>query len=329
MPVSCAVVGYRMGKAHSRYIKETRGLKLFAVCDIDESKTEEAKKENPGIRTFSEVDDLLEEDFDMVTLALPHNIHAPVALKCIQAGKHTIVEKPMCITIDEATSMIEAAERAGVMLSVFHNRRWDGDFKVLKEIIDRGFIGKVYQVEAYRGGYGHPRDWWRSDKEIGGGAMYDWGAHFIDQILNLLPERMVGIVGFSQKLVWKDVNIKDDARAIIRFESGATADFQISSIAMVGKPRWRILGTKGAILDGDNSFKLSVLLKGYRAQLDLPYREKPWQTGHAYYDSIYGHLKRGRELVVKPEEARRVIAVMETAEKSWRNGSTMESVPYE
>jgi len=318
-----------MGKAHCRYIRETRGLKLVAACDIDDSRIEEVKRENPGIRTFSDVDELLEEDFDMVTLALPHNIHASMALRCIGAGKHTIVEKPMSITVDEATSMIEAARRAGVMLSVFHNRRWDGDFKVLREIIDKGFIGEVYQVEAYRGGYGHPPNWWRSDKEIGGGALYDWGAHFIDQILNLVPERMAGVVGFSQKLVWKDVSIEDDARAIIRFKSGATAEFQISSIAMVDKPRWRILGTRGAILDGSNSFKVSSLVKGYKAELDVPYRDKPWQTGNAFYGSIYQHLQRARELAVKPEEGRRVIAVMETAERSWKNGSTMEKVPYE
>ena len=156
--------------------------------------------------------------------------------------------------------------------------------------------------------------------------MYDWGAHFIDQILNLVPDKMAGIVGFSQKLVWKDVSIEDDARAIIRFQSGATADFQVSSIAMVGKPRWRILGTKGAILDGDKSFSVSTLVRGYRAQINVPFKEDNW---HEYYHNIYEHLKRGRELVVKPEEGRRVIAVMETAEKSWKNGSTMEKVPYE
>ena len=326
MPISCAVVGYGMGKSHCGYIQRTRGLKLFAVCDIDESRRKAAEEDHPGIQTFTNVDDLLKEDFDLVTLAIPHNVHAPVALKCIRAGKHTIVEKPMCITIDEATSMIEAAKRSRVMLSVFHNRRWDGDFKALKEVIDRGLIGKIYQIEAFIGGYGHPPDWWRSDKKIGGGALYDWGAHFIDQILNLVPEKMTGVAGFSQKLVWKDVSIEDDARAIIKFESGAIADFQVSSIAMAGKPRWRILGTRGAILDGDKSFRVSGFVKGYRAEVSVPWRENNW---HEYYSNIYNHLKFDRDLVVKPEEGRRVISVMETAEKSWKNGSTMEKVPYE
>ena len=123
-----------------------------------------------------------------------------------------------------------------------------------------------------------------------------------------------------------NVSIEDDARAIIRFESGAIADFQVSSIAMAGKPRWRILGTKGAILDGDKAFNVSTLFKGYRAQISVPFKKDNWQE---YYRNIHDHLVRGRKLVVKPEEGRRVIAVMETAEKSWKNGSTMEKVPYE
>jgi predicted dehydrogenase len=304
----------------------TKGLELYAVCDIDEKKTSEASSDHPGIQTFTDLDDLLEEDFDMVTVAVPHNLHAPVALKCIAAGKHTILEKPMCITVAEATSMIEAAKKSRVMLSVFHNRRWDGDFKALKEVIDRGFIGKVYQIEAYLGGYGHPGTWWRAYKDISGGALYDWGAHFIDWLLNLVPEKMTGVMGVSQKLVWKDVTNEDDVRAIIRFESGATADFQQSYIAMAGKPRLRILGTKGAILDGDKHFDVTTLFRGYRAQLKVPFKEDTW---HDYYKNVNDHLSSNRELVVKPEEGRRVIAVMETAEKSWNNGSTMEKVPYE
>jgi scyllo-inositol 2-dehydrogenase (NADP+) len=330
MSVSCAVVGYgpafNMGKAHAGWIQKTKGMDLFAVCDVDPKRTRAAEEDFPGIRTFNNLDDLLKEDFDLATIVTPHNVHAPLALKCLQAGRHVIVEKPMCITTEEATRMIEASRRSKVMLSVFHNRRWDGDFMALKEIIDKGLIGDVYQIEAYAGGYGHPGKWWRSNKEVSGGAMYDWGAHFLDWILNLVPDKMEGIVGFSQKLVWKDVTNEDDVRAIIRFKSGAVADFQQSSIAMVGKPRWRILGSKGGIVDGDKVFRVSTFLKGLRAEVQVKYRDSNWD---GYYQNISDHLNRGRDLVVKPEEARRVIAVMETAEKSWRNGSTMERVPYE
>ncbi len=330
MTISCAVIGYgpafNMGKAHAGWMKKTRGLELFGVCDVDEKRTQAAEQDFPGIRTFNDVEELLEEDFDLVTIVTPHNSHAPLALKCLEAGKHTIVEKPMCITVDEATQMIEAAQKSHVMLSVFHNRRWDGDYLTLKDIISKGLVGRVFQVEAYAGGYGHPGKWWRSDKRISGGAMYDWGAHFVDWILNLVPEKMDGVVGFSQKLVWKDVTNEDDVRAIIRFKSGAVADFQQSSISRIGKPRWRILGTKGAITDGpEKSFRVATFVRGMPADVTVRFRESDWD---GYYVNISEHLNKGKELAVKPEEARRVIAVFETAEKSWKSGQ-IEKVPYE
>ncbi len=329
MSMSCAVIGYgpafNMGKAHCGWAQETKGLELFAVCDIDEKRTQDAEKDFPGIETFNRIEDLLKEDFDLATIVTPHNMHAPLAIKCLEAGKHTIVEKPMCISIDEATRMVEAAKKSRVMLSVFHNRRWDGDYLTLKDILDKGLIGKVYQLEAFAGGYGHPGKWWRSDKRISGGAMYDWGAHFLDWILNLIPGKIEGVVGFSHKLVWKDVTNMDDVRAIIRFKSGAVADFQQSSIARMGKPRWRILGTKGAVTDGDKAFRVGTFVRGIQADMQIKYRDSNW---NGFYKNISDHLNRGRELAIKPEEGRRVIAVMETAEKSWKSGQ-VEKVPYE
>ncbi len=329
MAIKCAVVGYgpsfNMGKAHCNYIRETPGLELFAVCDLDERRTRAAQKDFPGIETFTDLDKMLEEDFDLVTIVTPHNTHAPLAIKCLEAGKHVITEKPMCISVDEATQMIETARRNGRMLTTFHNRRWDGDFLALKDILRKGLIGRVFQVEAFAGGYGHPGKWWRSDKKISGGAMYDWGAHFIDWILNLVPEKMEGIVGFSQKLVWKDVTNEDDVRAIIRFESGTIADFQLSSIARLGKPRWRILGTKGGVLDLGKEFQVSTFIRGLPAEVKVKYGKNEWGQ---FYRNVADHLLRGKELAVKPEEARRVIAVMETAEKSWKSGQ-VEKVPFE
>jgi predicted dehydrogenase len=224
MSISCAVIGYgpafNMGKAHCGWIQETKGLELFGVMDIDKSRTRAAEEDFPGIRTFNRLEPLLDEEIDLATVVTPHNVHAPISIKCLEAGKHVIVEKPMCVTVDEATGMIDAARKSRVMLSVFHNRRWDGDFVALRDIVNKGLIGKVYQIEAFAGGYGHPGKWWRSNKKVSGGAMYDWGAHFLDWILNLVPDKMDSIAGFSQNLVWKDVTNEDDVKAVIRFKSG-------------------------------------------------------------------------------------------------------------
>jgi len=329
--VRCGVVGYGpalgWGKTHAEWIKSTDGLELTAICDSDPKRVELAQRDFPGVKVFNELGRMLRADVvDLTTIVTPHNTHAALALQCLEARKHAIVEKPMCLTAAEATAMIVAARRAGVTLTVFHQRRHDGDFLALKELLAKGVIGEVFHVEAFLGGYGHPGYWWRSDKKVSGGAFYDWGAHLLDWLLQLVPGRILGVNGYFHKRVWKDVTNEDEVEATLRFESGAVADVQVSSIARAGKPRWRILGTEGAILD-DWGGKLQVTtgLKGYEAKLEVRYKESDWP---AYYRNIAAHLLRGAELEVKPEEARRVVAVMEAAEKSHLSGRT-EPVPYE
>jgi predicted dehydrogenase len=226
----------------------------------------------------------------------------------------------MCITTDEATAMIEEAKKRNVMLSVFQNRRWDGNFQAIKEFVDKGLIGEIFHLEMFGGSYSKPGNWWRSNKKISGGAFYDMGAHWIDQILNLIPGKIVGVTGFFHKLIWKDVTNEDQVEAVIRFESGAVADIQVSSISVIDKPHLRILGTKGGLL-GD---KAVVLVEDMPAEIKIQFKNDDWAV---YYKNIADHLFRGAELKVKPEQSRRVISVMETAEKSAKSGKT-EKPPF-
>jgi len=329
-PVRSAVVGYgaafNMGRAHFNWMVETGAFQPAAVCDVDRARLEAAQKEFPGVATFTSMDSMLKRaDVDLVVIITPHNSHAGLAIKCLNAGKHVIVEKPMCITVKEATAMIEAAKKKDVMLSVFHNRRWDGDHLAILEVINSGLIGDVFHLEACGGGYGHPGKWWRANKRISGGAFYDWGAHFVDWVLRIIPEKMTAVTGFFHKRVWHDATNEDQVEAMIRFESGAVADVQLSHIAMAGKPRWRILGTKGAIVDqNDGYLHVHTQVKGYSAHTDVKYKDGKWGE---YYRNIGDHLLKGEPLAVTAESARRVIAVIETAEKSSKAGRSLP-VPY-
>ncbi len=328
-----AVIGYgpafNMGRHHASQMKNTEGIECVAICDIDRARTRAAKKDFPDVNTYNSVRSMLKkEDFDLASVVLPHNLHAEVAIDCLKAGKNVIVEKPMCITIAEATEMINTAKENKVILSVYHNRRWDRDFWTLKELVESGVIGKVFHVEMWGGGYGRPNpDWWRSNKKVSGGAMYDWGAHYLDWLLNIMPAKMVNVTGFFHpNRVWKDISNEDHVQAIIRFADDAVADVQMSNIAKVGKPRWRVLGEKGAIVPGGRDrFKVYSVEKGWPEEQEVEYKGRP---GPGYYQNIVAHLKDGEELIVKPEEARRVIAVMELAEKSSRSHQA-EPVPYE
>ncbi len=328
--IRCGVIGYggafNMGRAHANYITETEGLELTSICDLDPKRTEVAQQDFPQITTYNAVEDLLTApNVDLAVVVLPHNMHAKIALQCLSAGKHVIVEKPMCITVDEATAMIEAGRKSGKMVSVFHNRRQDADYRVLREIIvEKQLLGDVFSVEMWGGGFGPQNpDWWRSSKEISGGHFYDWGAHYLDWLLGLILSPIADVSGYFHKRLWHDVTNEDQVQAVIRFENGCVANVTMSSIAHAGKPRWWVLGTKGAAVDRGGYFEVTggFNAEGYAATLRVPYKgDSDWKT---YYANIAAHLLHGEDLKVKPEQARRVIAILETAEKSSRAGHSL------
>ena len=339
--IRCAIIGYgptfNFGWVHARWIEAVDDLELVAICDRDPACAARAKQDFPDTDTHTDMREMLgRDDIDMVSVVTPHNTHAPLVIECLEAGKHTVVEKPMCLHTAEATAMIEAAGRAGRTLAVFHNRRHDGNVRAIREVVQQGLIGDVFHLELFGGGYGRPGGTWRSRKNVSGGALYDWGAHAIDWVLSMIPSRMTQVTGFFHKLVWPDVSNEEQTRAIIRFANGAVADIAQSSLAYIGKPLWRILGTRGAIEDtgagaiegycrepvgpSGGSFRM-VTEEGER---QVAYKESDWVT---YYADMAEHLLRGGEVPVSGEDGRRVIAVLETAEKSARSGRS-EDVPY-
>jgi predicted dehydrogenase len=320
--VRCALIGYggtfNMGKFHGEQINAVPGMRVTAACDVDAQRVKQAAEDFPGIETFTDVKALLKSPHvDLCVLILPHNLHAPVALQCLKAGKHVILEKPMCITTAEAKAMIDLARKRDLMLTVFHNRRHDGDFKALRQAIADGLLGEVFSIEMWDGGYGKPRTWWRSKKEISGGAFYDWGAHFLDWLLNIVPSPVVNVNGYFQKRVWRESSNEDHVQAVIRFANGTVANVQMSGIAHHSLPRWRVLGTQGAVVSGDTGFDYYTEHEGVKVKGLLPYQKETWQN---YYPNIGAHLLKGAELDVKPEEAARTIAIMEAAEKSSKTG---------
>jgi predicted dehydrogenase len=326
-PIRGAVIGYggafNMGKAHLSYMQDA-GMVAAAVCDLDAKRTEAAEVDFPGIKTYNTVESLLaDDDVDLVTIITPHNSHAELATAASRAGKHVVVEKPMAITYAECTAMVDAAKAAGKVLSIFHNRREDGDYLAIKEVIDKGFIGDIFQIQAGSGGYNKPGNWWRSSKEISGGLMYDWGAHFLDWILNIMAgHKATQVTGFLQKKMWTEATIEDHGQIIIRFDNGAAAELTQSTICSVGQPKWRILGTKGGIVeDGSvkDGFKLVRQIDGMALSTEVKNKPTAWNT---YYKDLNAHFTEGAPLKVTGEQSRRIIAIIEAAERSAKSGKS-------
>ncbi len=346
--IRCAVIGYgpmhHFGRAHCAWIDHTSELELVGVCDIDPERAEVAKQDWPEIETWNSTAQLFaREDIDLVSIVTPHFTHCPIALEAFEAGKHVVVEKAMCLSVAEATAMIEAAEAAGKTLAVHHNRRHDGNFRRIRQLVEDGEIGRVFQIDLQAGGYGDPEHGWYTEKAKGGGLLYFWGPHAVDWVLTLAGERMTGVTGFFHKLVWDHVDIADHAKVLIRFESGCVADVTYSRINAAPRPLWRILGTEGAIVDTgaratrgyeqvistppQGSVKLiRVSDRGRRREeMEVPNLDNDW---HSYWQELADHLLRGAPVPVTGHDGRRTIAVFEAAERSSRSGVT-EPVPYE
>ena len=214
--IRCGVVGYggafNMGQTHLNSMTRNRRMEVAAVCELDAARRKVAEEDFPGVETFAEVGDMLKNaELDLVTIITPHNTHSPLAIECLNAGVNVVCEKPLAITSRQVKDMMSAAKKNGVMLSTFHNRRWDGDFQTLRDLVNKEkAIGRVHRIEAGFYGYGAQGNWWRSDRKISGGAIYDWGAHFTDWILNVVPEKIDWVSGYQVKnRAWKGYSNED------------------------------------------------------------------------------------------------------------------------
>ncbi|MEN6548325.1 MAG: Gfo/Idh/MocA family oxidoreductase [Armatimonadia bacterium] len=339
-PIGCAVIGYgpqhNFGWAHSAWIDATPELRLAAVCDLDPARTAAAKEMFPAIKTYNRVEDVwANPEIELVSIVTPHFTHCPLTVQAFAAGKNVVVEKAMCLNVAEATAMVEAGRAAGKMLSIHHNRRHDGNYRRIEEIVKSGQIGEVFHIELTAGGFGKPNLAWYTEKAKSGGGFFYWGPHAIDWVLNLIPERVMGVNGFFHKLVWHEMTNEDQTRAIIRFGNGCVADITWSTISTIGKPLWRILGTRGGISDtgaGGNvgyekqisgppggSLKLVTIGDEGRQEQEVPYLDSDWPT---YWQNVAYHQLRGGPVTVAGEFGRRVIGVFEAAEKSSASGQT-------
>ena len=334
--INVAAIGYggafNMGKLHLEACKRSR-MKPVAVCDLDLKRTATAKEElGQHIETYNDVSELLSKsNADLCIVITPHNTHAPLAVQCLEAGKHVVTEKPFTITIEESTRVIEAARAAKKMATVFHNRRWDGDFLTIRRLIEKGAIGDVFHIECFFGGYDEPTPtWWRSYKDISGGAMHDWGAHFVDWILQLMPHKIESISGDFAKRMWHQISIEDHTVAHVRFEGGRTATIEQSSIAAIGKSRFRILGTLGGIeqkgWDAKDGIDFVRIDDGQKITSNVPCLKDDWD---GFYRNVADHLLLGEPLEVTPESARKVIAVIDLAEQSSKQGGTPLKLPFD
>jgi predicted dehydrogenase len=247
------IIGFgRIGAEHAGWIARA-GLGVAAVFDPTPARREIARQR--GLRTVDSLDVLLREDsVAAVLVATPTSMHHEHAMAALQSGKHVLVEKPMALDLSQARALVEEAERRGRVLSVFHNRRWDVDFLTAMTLRRSGTLGRVFNVESRLGqfascvGPAAPqwRPGWRNEASFGGGGLYDWGSHFLDQLWRLFhPDRPLRVFAQLRGNVWSH-DCDDLARVLIEFESAAIGLVEINTTTTRPLPRWQIDGTLGS-----------------------------------------------------------------------------------
>nr|WP_249338814.1 oxidoreductase [Vibrio cholerae] len=192
-PLKVGVIGYGYSAKtfHLPFIDTLESLTLSAISS---SQQQVVQEDWPQIAYFDSAQLLItESDVDLVIITAPNDVHFPLAKLALEHGKHVIVEKPFVTQIEQGRTLIELARQQGLLLSVFHNRRWDGDFLTVKKLIEQGQLGDVKVFESHFDRY-RPvvRQRWREQAQEGGGILFDLAPHLLDQALVLfgLPQSL-------------------------------------------------------------------------------------------------------------------------------------------
>ena len=350
--VRVGILGYgAIGHEHSAAIQLTEGLALAAVCDPNPLRVEAARELAPSVRGHAGGEELLADDgVDLVIVSTPPDTHAHWALRCLEAGKHVVVEKPFCLTVAEADRQIAAAADGGLTLAVYQNRRWDADYLALKDVVRSGQIGEVFHYESFIGGYGHPCNYWHSDEAVSGGAIYDWGSHYLDWVLDLFGQQVEWVSATTHKRVWHDVTNADHSRVLVHFVDGVEAEFTHSDLSAALKPKFYVLGTEGGII-GDWRHErvvarssIGTLLEDRLAHSDSPADLRvftpngdgrshetllsiPAPPPQPFHRQLADQILSGEPMEVTPEGSKRNIAVMQAATESAAQGGRPVPLP--
>ena len=291
------------------------GLELASVVTSNPERAAEARAAHPGAEVLPSADELFAAggEHDLVVVAAPNRAHFPLALRAIEAGLHVVVDKPLAVNVEQGERLAEAAASRAVVASVFHNRRWDGDFLTLRRLVDEGALGDLLRLESRF-------DRWRPQVDTGkwregggpedaGGVLFDLGPHLIDQALELLgPARSVyGEV----RALRPGAQVDDDFFVALEHESGVRSQLWGTMLAAQPGPRLRALGTKAAYVKHGLDVQEDALRSGASPR-DPGFGEEP--------ASAWGLLGTEEEAQPVPTERGRYVEFYERMERAIRAG---------
>jgi scyllo-inositol 2-dehydrogenase (NADP+) len=340
-PIRVAVVGYGLAGSvfHAPLIAATPGLAMSAVVTGNPERAEQARAAYEGVDVYPNVDALWAAgDIGLVVIATPNRDHAPIAHEAIAAGIAVVVDKPFAVNVDEAESVIAAAAARGVPLSVYQNRRWDGDFLTLQRLLHEGALGDVTRFESrFERWRPIPKSGWRESGSLSdaGGLLFDLGPHLIDQALQLFGP--VTHVYAEIDLRRQGVQADDDVFIGLTHASGVRSHLWCSAVASELGPRLRVLGSRAAYLKYGLDVQEDALRAGGR-----PDRDPAWGTETSdrfgtlgvpgetttiatepgayqrFYEGVAAALRGAGPMPVDPRDSVEGLRIIEAARRSAR-----------
>lgn len=342
MAKKMGIIGYgNMGSWHAKQVKERiNGLDVIGIYDIDPARC--ALAEENGLIVYPTAEALLTSGIDLVVVATPNNFHKDYCIMAMEMGVNVLCEKPACLSCEELEEVIAVSNRTGKLYTVHQNRRYDPDYAVMKNIIQSGIIGKPYALDSRLYSSRGCSNAWRSTYANGGGALYDWGIHMIDQVLCLLEEEPSFVSAQLQSVRYAEVD--DVCHVTIGFPSGAVARITIDFWCYVEESRWHLscddgtatiykwFGSEGKIIKGNTEIVtvpgcvytangLSTTMwprpKQEIVELELPIPAQPprWED---FYENIMDVIDGKATQFVTHDQIRRSMKVVMAALESSR-----------
>ncbi|HJA93099.1 MAG TPA: Gfo/Idh/MocA family oxidoreductase [Candidatus Eisenbergiella merdipullorum] len=342
-----AVIGYGgMGGWHCNLIQRIEELELAGIYDILEERREAARQN--GIFAYESLEELLsDKSVQLVTVAIPNQLHKPICIQAMQAGKNVVCEKPVALNHEELQEMIDASKENGVVFTVHQNRRWDEDFRAIKKVYDENMLGRVFRIESrVHGSRGIPGDW-RNKKECGGGMILDWGVHLFDQIMQMIPRKLISI--YAELSYVTNEACEDGFTVTMKFEGDLTVVVEVGTSNFISLPRWYMLGENGSAMISDWSDRGKIVMVSDWQKRDAvpvvtaagltktmaPRTEETIKTYpmpevksdiRDFYRNVVNTINGESELLVKHEEVMRVMKFMEAVFESGEENTVIKNM---
>jgi predicted dehydrogenase len=334
--IAIAVLGAgKMGFIHCESISATPGLRLAGASSGSAERLAEIQKRF-AVDTYSSHDALLRApEVRWVVISTTTEKHKEWALKALAAGKELIVEKPIALTYSDAKEIIEEGRRRNLRVTVFQNRRWDNDFRLVRKITRQSLLGEIYRIESryasFSEGWGAwgaqgAANPWRLKKQYGGGLLNDWGPHLLDQIFLLTRSKVTSLFCRAYSKIWS-TEVDDHFWIELIFANGQTARVEASNNARISQPRWYLWGTKGTLqVKGGNltDWNAALIRKssaGYSVETRITYDQRELSLG--FYEAFADAVMNNKSLAVRPAQILRVMKTIDAARASSHRGRSV------